>query len=305
MRDDPTIEFDPRVLRRGNDVPPSGAPRPRPDPLRALKRFVRSPKGYLLIILALLIAVAAPHEGLQHTLYGVAGAIVAAGLADVVIVGIRKHEWIFPSGAILTGLIVAMVLSAEVPLYVPVATSLLAIVSKHLLRGRLANIFNPAALAVVAATFVFGAGQSWWGALANLPAVLIVLVLVAGWIMAEHVNKMPLVLAFLLSYLALFTAAAFLGNPAQVAEIYRQPDINTALFFAFFMLDDPPTSPVRYGDQVIFGVLVAAASFAIFQVIGAVYFLPAGLLIGNAWEAWRRAEVPAARAARSTESASR
>lgn len=305
MSNDSTTELTRHAPLRGNGAPAASAPAARPPRLRALKRFVRSPKGYLLIILALLIAIAAPHEGLRQTLIGVVGAALAAGLADMAIVRFRKRVWIFPSGAILTGLIVALVLSAQEPLYVPVVTSLLAIASKYLFRSRLANVFNPAALALVASSFLFGSGQSWWGALANLPAVAILLVLVAGWIMVGHVNKLPLVLAFVLSYLALFTFAAFVGDPARVAEIYRQPDINAALFFVFFMLDDPPTSPVRYPDQAIFGVLVAAASFAIFQVVGAVYFLPAGLLIGNAWEAWRRTEVPAARTAESGGSASR
>ena len=271
----------------------------RPQRLRSAKRFLRSPKGYLLVILLLLTAVAAPHEGLRQSLTGVAGAVLAAGFADVVIVRLRRRVWIFPSGAILTGLIVALVLSAQEPLYVPIGTSLLAIASKYLFRSRLANVFNPAAVAIVVSTFLFASGQSWWGALANLPAVAVVLVLVTGWVMAGHVNKLPLVLAFLATYFALFTVAAFIGDPARVAEIFRQPDINTALFFACFMLDDPPTSPVRYPDQMAFGVLVAAASFAIFQMVGAVYFLPAGLLVGNAWEVWRRAEVPAARTAES------
>jgi hypothetical protein len=33
---------------------------------------------------------------------------------------------------------------------------------------------------------------------------------------------------------------------------------------------------------------VAVASFVIFIVVGAVYFLPAGLLVANAWESGRR-----------------
>jgi enediyne biosynthesis protein E5 len=102
------------------------------------------------------------------------------------------------------------------------------------------------------------------------------------------VNKLPMVLAFLGCYIALFTLAAFIGDAGQSAEIFRAPDINAALFFAFFMLTDPPTSPARYRDQVVFGIVVAVAAAAIYRILGAVYYLPAGLLIGNGWEAWRR-----------------
>jgi Na+-translocating ferredoxin:NAD+ oxidoreductase RnfD subunit len=86
----------------------------------------------------------------------------------------------------------------------------------------------------------------------------------------------------------LFTLAAFVGDPAHVAELFRVPNVNAALFFAGFMLTDPPTSPVRYRDQVVYGGIVAAASAAIYLTLGGVYFLPGGLLVGNAWEAWRR-----------------
>jgi hypothetical protein len=36
------------------------------------------------------------------------------------------------------------------------------------------------------------------------------------------------------------------------------------------------------------GVITAVASYAVFEVIGAAYFLLAGLLVANAWESRRR-----------------
>jgi hypothetical protein len=45
---------------------------------------------------------------------------------------------------------------------------------------------------------------------------------------------------------------------------------------------------VRYGDQVRFGLIVAVVSFAAFELLGGVYYLPLGLLFGNVWEAYRR-----------------
>jgi hypothetical protein len=40
----------------------------------------------------------------------------------------------------------------------------------------------------------------------------------------------------------------------------------------------------------VFAVIVAVASCAIFEWMGAVYYLLAGVLIGNLWEAWRRVQ---------------
>ena len=85
-------------------------------------------------------------------------------------------------------------------------------------------------------------------------------------------------LAFLGVYYLLFTVTAFAGDPAWVSEVFRTPDLQAVLFFAFFILTDPPTSPVRYRDQLVFAVIVAAVSFAIFEWIGAVYYLLAGVL---------------------------
>jgi Na+-translocating ferredoxin:NAD+ oxidoreductase RnfD subunit len=107
---------------------------------------------------------------------------------------------------------------------------------------------------------------------------------------------MPMVLVFLGAYFVLFTVTAFASDPTPVAEIFRQPDANMVLFFAFFILTDPPTSPVKYRDQMICGAIVAVSSFAIFQLVGAVHYLLSGVLAGNVWEAWRRQRLRANRA---------
>ena len=110
----------------------------------------------------------------------------------------------------------------------------------------------------------------------------------AGIFITDRVNKTPLVLAFLGAYYLLFTVTAFVTDPAWVSEVFRTPDLQAVLYFAFFILTDPPTSPVRYPDQLICGVIVAVVSFAVFEWIGAAYYLLAGVLVGNVWEAWRR-----------------
>jgi Na+-translocating ferredoxin:NAD+ oxidoreductase RnfD subunit len=251
-------------------------------------RFFRSPKGLLLVILTALLALAAPGQGLALVAPGVAGAVGVAALIDVVILRWRKSVWEFPSGAVLTGLIVAMVLSAHEPWYVPTVTAAVAIVSKYLLRSRTANMFNPAALALVATFYIFDTGQDWWGALPDgSPAALAVL-FAAGVYIANRCNKLPMVLAFFGGYYLLFTATAFVSDPGRVAEIFRTPDLQMALYFAFFILTDPPTSPVKYRDQVICGAIVAVVSYAVFEWVGAAYYLLAGVLVGNLWEAWRR-----------------
>lgn len=252
-------------------------------------RFFKTPKGLLIIILLCLTAIAAPGEGIGTVTLNMGSAVSIAGLADLIILRLRKGIWRFPSGAVLTAMIVTMVVRAQEHWYVPAAISVVAVISKNLIRTRQANVFNPAAFALVAGMSVLPTPQSWWGALPDVsPPWLRGALLAGGIFIADKVNKMPLVLTFLGAYFVIFTVTAYVGDPRRVAEVFRSPDIEAVLYFALIILTDPPTAPARYKDQWICGILVAAVSYAVFETFGVVYFLLAGALAGNVWAAWRR-----------------
>ena len=219
---------------------------------------------------------------------GLLSAVVAAAVVDMPILRWRSRLWQVPSGAILTGILVAMVLSPHEPWYVPAVTAIVAIISKYVVRSGTANVFNPAALGLVVTSYLFDTGQSWWGALPEAPPLAFAVLLASGLVIADRVNKLPMVLAFLGVYFGLFTASAFVIAPETVVEIFRSPDAPAALFFAFFILTDPPTSPVQYEHQIICALIVAVVSFAVFEWVGAAHYLLAGVLVGNVWEAWSR-----------------
>jgi Na+-translocating ferredoxin:NAD+ oxidoreductase RnfD subunit len=254
-------------------------------------RFFKTPKGLLIIILVSLTAVAAPGAGVRAVALNMGSAAAIAGIVDLLILRLREDIWRFPSGAVLTAMIVTMVVSAQEHWYFPAAMSAVAVLSKYVIRTRLANVFNPAAFALVAVMYVLPTAQSWWGALPEVSPVWLRAALLAGGVyIADRVNKMPLVLSFLGAYFLLFTLGAYLGDPRRVAEIFRSPDIEAVLYFALIILTDPPTSPAKYKDQWICGIIVAAISFALFEIFGVVYFLLAGALAGNVWAAWRRVQ---------------
>jgi Na+-translocating ferredoxin:NAD+ oxidoreductase RnfD subunit len=261
-----------------------------------MQRFFRTPKGLLVLALLALLIVATFGTGAALVLPGVLAASIVAMAVDAPILRYREGEWQFPSGALLTGLIIAMVLSPHQPWYVAAITAAVGIVSKYVARTRSANVFNPAALALVVTFYPFQTPQSWWGALPELTPLAIIALFATGIFIAARVNKMPSVLAFLGAYYLLFTAASFIGNPAHVAGIFRAPYLHAALYFAFFMVSDPPTSPPKQRDQLIFGAVVAVVSFAVFETKHWVYFMLVGLLVANVWEAWRRGYHKRARA---------
>ena len=107
-----------------------------------------------------------------------------------------------------------MVLSPHEPWYVPACTSVVAIVSKYLVRTRIGQRLQPGRAWRSSLTFyVFDTGQSWWGALPEVPPLALAALLLTGIFIADRVNKMPLVLAFLGVYFGLFTITAFAGEP--------------------------------------------------------------------------------------------
>lgn len=270
-------------------TPRTATPRARRVPLpQAIRRFFRTPKGLMILVLLGLLALAAPGVGLGVAAPALLAAVVTATLLDGVLIRLTRGVFEFPSGALLTALFLGLLLDPYTPWYVAAATAALAIDAKYLFHTRWSNVFNPAALALVANYFLFGSGQSWWGALPNLPVPFIAVLLATVVFIARRINKLPMVATFLGVYFALFTVVAFAGDPTRFAELFRTPDVNAALFFAGFMLTDPPTSPTRYRDQVLYGIIVAVASAVLFLTLGALWFLPGGLLVGNAWEAGRR-----------------
>src|SRR5436190_10423873 len=124
--------------RRSSDTPRGG--------FRVTLRFFKTPKGLLTLILALLLAIAIPIEGFTPTWVVLTSAIGVAALVDAVILRYRRGAWEYPSGAVLTGAIIAMVLSPHEPWYVAATAAAVGVFSKYVFRLRTANIFNPAAL---------------------------------------------------------------------------------------------------------------------------------------------------------------
>ena len=250
--------------------------------------FVRTPKGRLLLYYGTFAVLAAVREDFVTVAIAVVATVGTAALVDVAFRRLLLGDWVAPSGAMLTGLVVAMVLNPYGSVLVPMAAAAVGVAAKHLIRTRTANVLNPAAFGIIVAATVMGRGQSWWGSLPAYDLLGALAVIGVGALTADHGNKIPLVLSFFATYFSLFAALTFAPDGGSVAEVFLAPGAHAALSFAFFMLDDPPTSPVRYVDQVWYGALVAALAVVVFVADGGAYYLVAALLIGNLVEAGRR-----------------
>lgn len=253
-----------------------------------MKRFLlRTPKGSLLLVFLPLLVLGASVAGWSLVVPHVLAALAGACLTELAIARFDRRPLTWPTSALLSGAIVAFVLSPQTPLIVTAVVGLLATISKHLVAGRRGHIFNPAALALLISIPLFATGQSWWGALPDLAWPCLIVLLVGGSWIVDRLNKFPLVLTFLFAYFGLFTLVG-LSDPTRVAEMFRAPFAQSAVFLALFMLTDPPTSPSRERDQVWIGALVAAVSCLSYLLGVGQAFLLVGLLAGNVALACRR-----------------
>jgi Na+-translocating ferredoxin:NAD+ oxidoreductase RnfD subunit len=245
-----------------------------------LKRFLRTPKGWLFVAFAALAAAAGSQAGWTAVGPHLVWAALGAAVVDLLAGRAAGYGWRWPSSALLSGLIVAFVLGLETPALVTAAVGALASASKYVFFNRRGHVFNPAGLALLLAIPLFATGQSWWGATADLPAAWTLLLLLVGVAIVDKVNKYPMALAFLASLYAVFTAVA-LRDPAATAELFRAPFVQSALFLAFFMLTDPPTSPGRVADQLWMGAMAGVvAAGAQLAGLGQAYLL-VGLIAVN------------------------
>lgn len=260
------------------------APQKRQSP-SGFRKFVRTPKGLLVIVLVALMLIGSFHLSDARGILNAAIAVATALGIDAIVGLLQRRKNLFSDGGLVTALIVALVLSTTVEWYVVVATTAISVLSKHIFKTGRKPFFNPAAFGLLVSIYAFHVGESWWGDLSSLPTFAILFVIIGGYLITSRVNKFPQVFGFLVTYLIIFGifGAYHIGI---AADAYRNPIINSALFITFFMMTDPPTSPAKYKQQVGFGVITALISSTIYMTVGGLTYLLIGLLVANVWKAW-------------------
>jgi Na+-translocating ferredoxin:NAD+ oxidoreductase RnfD subunit len=243
------------------------------------KKWLKTPKGYVMIAMLSLLMIASIGS---HTMKGIINSVIAIVVAlafDYLYCWLMNRKS-SRDGTTITALIISLILSFTSSWFVVAGTVVLAILSKHLLVYKKKPIFNPAALGLFLSVIIFQSGQSWWGAFGDLPIWTIIFLLIGGYLVTERINKFPQVFAFLGTF---FVLLFFMGllNIGDASDALRPPFINAALFFGFFMLTDPPTSPAKVKNQVVFGILTAVSGTIVYGIFGGLTYLFIGVFIGN------------------------
>jgi len=246
--------------------------------------------GSLLIFyLSILAIIASYTHDIEYVLPQVLIATVTASLLDSLLRFTKTGKWLFSKGAVISGLIIALIMTRGQIWYVPATAATIAIISKHLITRQGRNVFNPSGLSIAVTSFIFpidlylhhagylegGASlhfassylgldrwatfflcrHGWIGSTSSVGVVLL------GLITAYQVKRHISALSFLTAYILLFMQFAFVTNQDAVLRVSLEIFASGALFFAFFMVTDPPTSAATKGGQLVFGVAVAVTAF--------------------------------------------
>jgi Na+-transporting NADH:ubiquinone oxidoreductase subunit NqrB len=167
-----------------------------------------------------------------------------------------------PRSALISGLSLCLLMRTNL-LTVAVASAVIAIASKFLLRWEKKHIFNPTNIALVALMLV--TPQVWvspgqWGNVAFFGFLMACI----GGLVVNRAARSDVTFAFIGFYVGiLLLRAHWLGQPL-VNPLHGLQN-GAFLLFSFFMISDPRTTPDSRAGRILFALLVAlGATFVTF-----------------------------------------
>lgn len=210
----------------------------------------------LLVILFITFLTRQPTDQYVALVIQLVMAVLIALLAEFAFFGAVKST--SAQSAVITGLLISLLLVPGIDLKILWFAVTVAIASKLLFRfpsGK--HIFNPAAAGLILATVFWGNRINWWGF--SNPYIVIIL----GGIILYRLNR----LSFIFSYLISRLLGLCLVNGMDInIEMLLLPN----LFFAFIMLVEPKTTPIKRVTQWKFAAGVGLCSSLLFTIIPAV-----------------------------------
>lgn len=174
--------------------------------------------------------------------------------------GASQNSW---KSAMITALGLSLLLHAT-EFWVIILAGFLAIATKFLIRFQDKHIFNPANAGIVLTILL--TQNAWvspgqWGS----DVILIYFFGAAALMVLLKVGRIDTSLAFLLTLFALEAARTvfYLGWGWDV--LFHKFSNGSLLLFTFFMITDPVTTPKNKKARILWGALIAVASFILSQ----------------------------------------
>lgn len=221
----------------------------------------RNPRLQLILVLSVFYVLTIGHIPLVTAGYTLVVCLGGTLLVDMALSWVRARTIVPPYSAAITGLILSMIADTTAPWYVLIFIGLVAVLQKQLLRIGGRHVFNPAAFGLVVGWLLFGTYPSWWAAslYSNNLLAWNNLLLYAGlagivWVSGYKYHRYATIASFLLIFGVLFTLVVGVSSAASLFLTLVSPG---TLFYAFLMLPEPMTSPVRKERQLAYGAVVA------------------------------------------------
>ena len=174
----------------------------------------------------------------------------------------------------ISGLSLCLLLRTNDPA-LAIATAVVTIASKFVIRFDGKHLFNPTNFGIVLMMLV--TGQVWvspgqWG---NV-AFFAFLMACVGGLVVNRAARSDVTYAFIFFYMALvFGRSAWLGEP-MVIPLHRVQS-GALLLFTFFMISDPKTTPNSRAGRILFAAVVAYGAwyvqFRMFRTNGVLWSL--------------------------------
>jgi Na+-translocating ferredoxin:NAD+ oxidoreductase RnfD subunit len=177
-------------------------------------------------------------------------ALAAAVILESLIIYFKTEDFKISESAVISGLIVGYVLSAEEAWWKFILASTLAILSKHLIRFKGRHIFNPAAFGIFFATILFHASTQWKG------TYLWYIIVPTGLYFIYKINKIEIILGYGAAFLTLFGMQAYLQR-VSLLNIFGY----LSYFYIFVMVIEPKTTPIKKMGKYLFGATLSMLIF--------------------------------------------
>jgi Na+-transporting NADH:ubiquinone oxidoreductase subunit NqrB len=179
-----------------------------------------------------------------------------------------------PRSALISGLSLCLLMRTN-SLVVAVASAVIAIASKFLLRWKKKHLFNPTNIALVGLMLV--TPQVWvspgqWGNVAFFGFLMACV----GGLVVNRAARSDVTIAFIGFYVGiLLLRAQWLGQP--LANPLHGLQNGAFLLFSFFMISDPRTTPDSRVGRILFALLVAMGAtfvqFVLYRTNGLLWSL--------------------------------
>lgn len=188
--------------------------------------------------------------------------IVFACVVDMVLHSLlRGGSFLFPLSAAITGMSLSILLNYGHGSWLPLIAVFAAIASKYVITLNGRHLYNPALFAIVICLLfsdglIAPAPAYQWGGTAS---VSVFIATCAIFLFVVKINRIPLVVSFLSSFIVFAGVRAWLTQwHVPPVMIFMGAASSPAFYlFTFFMLTDPKTSPDNPRHQVVIGFSIA------------------------------------------------